>query len=120
MTDRELMQQALDALQESKPIDINDPAAFYRNAHAIEALRTQLAQPEQDDGYCQACEGNHCTANDGCVARDNPPPQREWRGLTDDEAIELLPAFGCEYEVDIEMILAFAENINNKLKEKKQ
>lgn len=47
---------ALEALQESKPIDIDDPAAFYRSAHAIEALRVALAQPE-----------------------------REWQGLTDQD-----------------------------------
>ena len=49
MTDlREAAQMALRALQESKPIDINDPTAFYRSAHAIEALRAALAQPEQE------------------------------------------------------------------------
>ncbi len=62
MTDklREAAQMALDALQESKPIDIDDPAAFYRSAHAIEALRVALAQPE-----------------------------REWQGLTPEEAREI-------------------------------
>ena len=39
---REAAQMALQALQESKPIDIDDPAAFYRSAHAIEALRVAL------------------------------------------------------------------------------
>jgi hypothetical protein len=43
---REAAQMALDALQENKPIDINDPTAFYRSAHAIEALRAALAQPK--------------------------------------------------------------------------
>lgn len=61
MTDRELMQQALDALLESKPIDINDPAAFYRNAHAIDALRVRLSQPEEPDwsaaGFAQTKRG---------------------------------------------------------------
>ena len=45
---REAAQMALYALQESKPIDIDDPAAFYRSAHAIEALRVALAQPERE------------------------------------------------------------------------
>jgi hypothetical protein len=65
---REAAQMALEALQESKPIDIDDPAAFYRSAHAIEALRKALAQPE-----------------------------REWQGLTDEERQECLysdPIFG--------------------------
>ena len=39
-------------------------------------------QPElKEDVYCQACEGNHCTAKTGCVAISNPP-QRKWVGLT--------------------------------------
>ena len=60
--EREVMQMALDALQESKPIDINDPTAFYRSAHAIEAMRVALATeqiectpmpPVDDDGWCE-------------------------------------------------------------------
>ena len=43
--------------------------------NAREAL---VAQPEsKDDGDCQACEGNHCTAKTGCVALSNPP-QNKW------------------------------------------
>ena len=35
-------------------------------------------QPEpKDDGHCQACDGNHCTAKTGCVALSNPP-QNKW------------------------------------------
>jgi hypothetical protein len=35
-------------------------------------------QPEpKDDGRCQSCEGNHCTAKTGCVALSNPP-QNKW------------------------------------------
>ena len=43
MNIREAAQMALDALRESKPIDIDDPSAFYRSAHAIEALNVALA-----------------------------------------------------------------------------
>lgn len=111
MTDRELLQMALDALITAE-LDGNCEYG------ATDALRAALAQPEPDDGYCQACDGNNCTAKDGCVARDNPiaqpepepvawwhdrgdvvdlnvsghgkplyfaPPQREWQGLTDEE-----------------------------------
>ena len=112
-TDRELMQQALDYLEGMTTMR-NVPESNINKI--IHALRTRLAQPEQeiepdrphveddgcptekavlqrfwrehqmqDDGYCQACEDNYCTAKDGCVARDNPPPQREWQGLTDEE-----------------------------------
>ncbi len=84
MTDklREAAQMALDALQESKPIDIDDPAAFYRSAHAIEALRVALAQPE-----------------------------REWQGLTPEEAREISLA-NRPYVID--MVYA----LEAKLKEK--
>lgn len=73
MTDRELMQQALDALEV-------EHSAIYgtsQTAKAIKALRARLAQPEPDDGYCQACDGNHCTAKNGCIALDNPKAQPE-------------------------------------------
>ena len=94
-TVREAAQMALQALQESKPIDINDPTAFYRSAHAIEALRAALAQPEPEpvawaDKYDIQREGH-----DFWVSRQQPakngaplytaPPQREWQGLTDEE-----------------------------------
>ena len=45
-------------------------------------------------------------------------PQREWQGLTEDDAISLLPIADYEYEIDIEIILQFAKNIEAKLKEK--
>lgn len=68
-------------------------------------------EQEQDDGYCQACEGNYCTAKDGCVARDNPP-QREWKGLTDEEidaSLGVYDSFGGRLD---------ARKIEAKLKEK--
>jgi hypothetical protein len=45
-------------------------------------------------------------------------PKREWHGLTEDDAISLLPVVDYEYEVDIEIILEFAKNIEAKLKQK--
>jgi len=45
-------------------------------------------------------------------------PKREWYGLTEDDAISLLPVVDYEYEVDIEIILEFAKNIEAKLKQK--
>jgi hypothetical protein len=47
-----------------------------------------------------------------------PPPKKEWVGLTEDDAIDLLPNVGYEYEVDVEVILSFAKAIEAKLKEK--
>jgi hypothetical protein len=66
---------------------------------AIKALRDRLAQPEYEF-ECPRC-GHYCQ-------------QREWVGLTEDEAIELLPVGDWE----IEPTLDFAKAIEAKLKEK--
>jgi len=51
-------------------------------AEAIAVVEKALAQPEQDDGMCTACENNLCTAKQRCVALDNPPqPEPDWKGL---------------------------------------
>jgi len=111
MTDRKLMQMALLKMEYM----LNN-GEWYKPEETIEALRARLAQPEPDDGYCQACDGDSCTAKEGCVARDNPPPQREWQGLTDEEVIKLgrldkdSDYFGLWYD--------FAQAIEAKLKEK--
>jgi hypothetical protein len=47
-------------------------------------------------------------------------PQREWQGLTEDDAISLLPIADYEYEIDIEIILQFAKNIESKLRSKNE
>ena len=44
--------------------------------------------------------------------------RKEWQGLTEDDALQLLPVMPYEYDVDVEMILKFAEAIEAKLKEK--
>ena len=70
---REEAQSVLDAVE-------NIP--HFHNA-VIETLRARLAQPEpKDDGYCQACEGDHCTAKTGCVALSNPPDAK-WEPLVE-------------------------------------
>jgi hypothetical protein len=68
---REEAQQVLNALDE-----------YYittdEGKHLVETLRARLSAPEpKDDGHCQACEGNHCTAKTGCVALSNPPQRNE-------------------------------------------
>lgn len=54
---------------------------MYTNHSLTKALADRIAgepliefpkEPEpKNDGYCQACEGNHCTAKTGCVALSN-------------------------------------------------
>ena len=74
MTDRELMQQALDALQyasdETKPENLYGCDCLI--CKTILALRERLAQPEQKLMIdCPRC--GHCC------------PQRQWVGLTDED-----------------------------------
>jgi hypothetical protein len=71
MTDRELMQQALDALESDC-----DATKF----GASEALRARLAQPEPEPVAWM--HDSHVGFN---VPLYTAPPQREWQGLTDDE-----------------------------------
>jgi hypothetical protein len=118
MTDRELMQQALDALE-----DVADDAEeSHKTVAAIEAIRARLAQPELEPVAqmremleVQGRDGtwNYDTYSQGMyngmefmvalaegrepVFREPPerwlhtPPQREWQGLTDGEIMSLLP-----------------------------
>jgi hypothetical protein len=79
MTDRELMQQALDALMAADPDDMIFDAEghmVFRKVVAIDSLRDRLAQPKTPDVTpevtpyvidCPRC--GHCC------------PQRPWTGL---------------------------------------
>jgi hypothetical protein len=107
MTDRELMQQALDALK------VMRPACFAENTlktadTAITALRDRLAQPEEEPfEYWNAVEGwvkidevrehfdsvgcgtIYKTAGEDRTPLYTTPPQRDWVGLTDEDRQEL-------------------------------
>jgi len=99
MTDRELMHQALDALE------VMRPACFAENTlktadTAITALRERLAQPEQEPVMFLNNQPLYTT-----------PPQRQWVGLTPEEVKEISFA-NRPYVVD--MVVA----LEDKLKEK--
>ena len=70
--------------------------------------------PKSEEG-CAECGKK---SSDGWALYCVKCSEREWHGLTEDDAISLLPVVDYEYEVDIEIILEFAKNIEAKLKQK--
>ena len=94
MTDRELMQQALDALQEyvAVVVSVNDPNDWTPKVadageparKAIEALRARLAQPEPTLALWNFKHNRLAGLSDD-RAEVVLIRQREWQGLTEDE-----------------------------------
>ena len=86
MTDRELMQMALDALERYE-----DGQQVYFDEE-IEALRARLAQPEPEPVAWWHDMGDVIDLN--VSGRGTPlytaPPQREWEGLTQDERMSII------------------------------
>ena len=81
MTDRELMQQALEALERYGGVD-------QRACDAEEALRERLAQPEQEP-FCYH-DGRNIVGKEFADHSDvfplyTAPQPRQWQGLTDEE-----------------------------------
>jgi hypothetical protein len=111
MRDRELLQQALDALEAW------DARGRLR---IIEAIRTRLAQPDAEPvAYWRHSSSVKEGWNEFSEARafddDTPlyaaPPKKEWSGLTDEE-IWNLSQYNCGTRGE------FAKAIEAKLKEK--
>ena len=106
MTDRELMQMALEALDSDNP---------YIQVGAAISLRGRLAKPEPE--HVMQCSYPKCQATNGCVEACSKavPPKPEWVGLTDEEIKTLAQLEGANRErTATEM--AFA--VQAKLKEK--
>ena len=110
MTDRELMQQALEALNH---VNVQD------RVQIITALRERLAQPEQES--VKFCTYPKCQTTAGCAgvcARQNTAPQRrEWVGLTEEEREFLLHQALRFYDTNAQL-LSFIKTVEEKLKEK--
>ena len=121
MTDRELLQMALDALEYPGP---SWPDARQK---AAEALRAALAQPEQEEDYDAIANKQlaslkaaaKVTFEDAVVRAVhklyNAPPQREWVGLTKEEIIRLRHLYDPTAHWSLDM---FARAIEAKLREK--
>ena len=92
---RELLQQALDALENGKKVRAGEGGTKYQpelEDAAIEALEAALAQPEQEPvAWMLPDYGDVLSASeaDGTGIYNIPlytaPPKREWVGLTDEE-----------------------------------
>ena len=112
MTDRELMQQALDALQLVTDLTNHDDELY----EAIDALRARLAQPEPEPVAWRTDKGAtaYCNSEFAKAQGWTPiyPPQREWQGLTDEEIMDLCAAQWASHPIDVARI------IEAKLKEK--
>ena len=137
MTDREVMQMALEALNEVTGWQLPVPMRVMDEVEdAIEALRTALAQPDwttdtpvppfkyfdspeykiaqpEQEPVCDKdpyyCGYVRCQL--GKVCKNTAPPKREWVGLTDEE-IDWI--FGLAYADDMELL----RTIEAALKEK--
>jgi len=101
MTDKELMQQALEALEEIA----DEVFSAYDNklGEVILALRERLAQPEPAPGYCPHCK--QYTIEE--------PMRREWVGLTEEEVDECYYWKGRQWTTD-----ELVRHVEAKLKEK--
>jgi hypothetical protein len=99
-SDIELMQQALDALEyasdTTKPEGLNGCECLI--CKAVPALRKRLAQPEQEPVACVGWFGYDTglrlwfeanKGDDGAIPLYKDPQQRPWVGLTDEERSEL-------------------------------
>ena len=130
MTDRELMQMALDTLRKCTAIP-----TWPSFMPVIKDFEARLAQPEPEP--VAWLFQNEETGLTECVdtqqvewgfEKNNPrwqkiaplytaPPQREWQGLTDEE-IGMLTVFDGLHHIEVPLLADFARAIEAKLKEK--
>ena len=110
--DRELMQQALEALESDNP-DIQLRAAI--------ALRERLAQPEMEP-----CAGRNCGSTNPNLHSaecfedyEKATGTNQWQGLTDEDIDDCEIEVGMpQYEISSADLYAFARSIEAKLREK--
>jgi hypothetical protein len=123
MTDRELMRQAVVALDLAMlhgeyP---QDAGIFREISNAANALSARLAQPEPEpvaDKYLMEVECTKCGAKQDGVLTVTAPQQRNWQGLTDEEMFDCLAQTDGEAKRLPLGFKWFAEAIEAKLREK--
>jgi len=130
MTDRELMQQALDCL-----LAWEEESSGYgwsiSDQECVEALRARLEQPEPEP-VAWTPKIERLYDKNGFLFHQKikrtpssewedyyPEPQREWQGLTENEIKHLwYEACQTNLELTSQLIVHLARNIEAKLKEK--
>ena len=96
---------------------------------SLELLRARLAQPEPEpvaDKYLMEVECTKCGAKQDGILTVNAPPQRNWQGLTDEEAKEVWKQLNYDLnhgkfaadDTERHVIVEFYRAIKAKLKEK--
>jgi hypothetical protein len=108
ITDRELMQQALDSLDSDNP-DIQLRTAV--------ALRNRMSQP-QPLNFTPDVTPEVTPYVIDCLRCGHCCPQRPWTGLTDEE-IKSLPSWWPSYE-DAPALVELVKDVEAKLREKNE
>ena len=126
MTDRELLQQALDALESWQKTCLDcgrSSEELGRATKSLQAIRARLAQPEPKPvaWLCWEDKENNLLADTvlsdkactECFPVYTAPPKKEWVGLTDKEVKQL-----SDYCVDVRDEIEFIRAIEEEIKEK--
>jgi len=106
---REIMQEALDALE--FPHD----SEWSNKAKAIEALQHALTQPEQEPNFCKDC-------GKGLLGKEHihtcsPQVKRQWVGLTLNDITGHMCDCGDDGTYQTSCFIDYAKAIEQKLKE---
>ena len=126
MTDRELMQMALDALAAMQTYAAAEKKGLRICDEAIEALRARLTQPKPDyskAGFVKPRQEEGCAecgkkASKGWALYCVKCNEREWVGLTDEEILDVLHPLVMADMSDEATDYEIARAIEAKLKEK--